>query len=226
MGDMLHLRAGDGHDFQCYLATPPAGPKAGLIILQEVFGITDHIRRVADRYAGQGYTAIAPSLFDRIEPGIVLDYAEVERGRDIMLRLDRQETLLDIAATLEHVKTAGRIGAIGYCWGGAIADLAACELGIDAAVSYYGRAIIDWLDLSPQCPVLYHFGGTDPLIPMDTVERIQSARPGQVFHIYPDAGHGFNCDERHDYHPASASLALERTQQFLERHLQEQANET
>ncbi len=225
MGETVHVRASDGHDFCCYLATPRERPRAGLVILQEVFGITDHIRSVTDAYADLGYSTIAPGLFDRIEPGIVLDYADVERGRDIMLQLDRHEILRDIAAAMQRIKEAGPIGAIGYCWGGAIADLAACELAIGAAVSYYGRAMVDWLELVPQCPVLYHFGEIDPLIPISTVETIQSSRPGHIFHIYPGAGHGFNCDERDDYHPESASLALERTLRFLETHLQRQSDE-
>ena len=113
------------------------------------------------------------------------------------------------------MRTAGKVGAIGYCWGGALADLAACSCEIDAAVSYYGRHTATWLELKPKCPVLYHFGALDPLIPPDVVATIRTGRPDGVFHVYADAGHGFNCDERHEYHAPSAELAFERTMAFL-----------
>lgn len=219
MGDMIDVRAGDGQPLKAYLATPDGAPKAGMLILQEVFGITDHIKRVTDGYAADGYLAIAPSLFDRVAPGVVLDYTEVERGREIMMRLDREQTILDMAAAIDQAQRAGAVGAVGYCWGGAMADLAACRLPVTAAVSYYGRATVEWLDLSPACPVLYHFGADDPLIPPEMVAQIRTARPDGAFHIYEDAGHGFNCDDRPDYRPDSAQLARERTLAFFDEYL-------
>lgn len=215
MGKDTQLTAVDGHVLAAYLATPAGKPRAGLVVIQEVFGLTGHVRRVTDNFAAQGYLAIAPALFDRVAPGITLDYADVERGRDTMLKLDFDQTLLDIDAAVAEVRRAGRVAAVGYCWGGAMADLAACRLELDAAVSYYGGRITDWLDLQPKCPVLYHFGGKDRLVPQENVERIRAARPDGIFHIYPDAGHGFNCDERADFEPASARKALERTLAFL-----------
>ena len=215
MGEMIKLKATDGHELDAYRSAPEGTPRGGIIILQEIFGLTDHIRSVVDQYAGNGFLTLAPSLFDRIRPGIVLDYGDVERGRELMMTLDRDDLVADMSAAADAVRAAGKVAAIGYCWGGAMADLAACRVGVDAAVSYYGRAIVDWLDEQPQCPVLYHYGALDPLIPPEMVEQISAGRPGHQYFVYDDAGHGFNCDGRDDYRPESAALALERTLAFL-----------
>ncbi|MGI9344545.1 MAG: dienelactone hydrolase family protein, partial [Gammaproteobacteria bacterium] len=154
MGDWIALTADDGHELKAYRSEPPGTPKGGVVILQEIFGITGHIQRVADQYAAAGYVAIAPSLFDRIRPDIVLDYADVEEARGIMMSLDREKVPADIAAAIAAARaiartaagSAGKVAAIGYCWGGAMADFAACRTDVDAAVSYYGRATVEWLD--------------------------------------------------------------------------------
>lgn len=221
MGDMISLTTADGHSMIAYQARPEGEPRAGIVVLQEIFGITDHIRRVTDQYADHGFLAIAPSLFDRIRPGITLDYADVEEARELMMTLDRDCVVADMAAAADAVRIAGKVAAIGYCWGGAMADLAACRIDIDAAVSYYGRATAEWLDERPKCPVIYHYGAEDPLIPPELVEQISYGRPGMESYVYEDAGHGFNCDERADYRPESAALALDRTLSFLNRHLAE-----
>lgn len=219
MGNHIRLNASDGHEPGAWLAAPADTPRAGLVVLQEIFGVTGHIRAVADGFAAAGYLAIAPALFDRAEPGAVLDYGEMTRGRDIMLKLDLDDVVRDIAAAIARVGVAGKVGVIGYCWGGALADLAACRLPVDAAVSYYGGRTASWLDEQPSCPVQYHFGGQDPLIPPEMVEQIRAGRPAGEFHVYPEAGHGFNCNERSSFHPQSAGLALERSLAFLARHL-------
>jgi len=215
MSDMITLQTSDDHTLGAYLATPEGTPRGGIVILQEIFGITDHIKRVADSYAEQGYLVIAPSLFDRIRPGIVLSYSDVEDARDIMTRLDRDQVVEDMRAAADAVRAGGKVAAIGYCWGGSLADLAACRIGVDAAVSYYGRMTVEWLNEQPQCPVMYHYGADDFLIPPELVEQISTGRPGQQSFVYEGAGHGFNCDEREDYRPDSAALALERTLTFL-----------
>jgi carboxymethylenebutenolidase len=219
MGEELRLTTADGHVLGAYQASPVGKPRGGLLVLQEVFGVTEHIKRVTDGFAEQGYLAIAPALFDRVKPGITLPYTEVERGRDIMLQLDLDASVQDIAAAAAALEGAGKLAAVGYCWGGAMADLAACRLKLDAAVSYYGGRISSWLELKPTCPVMYHFGGQDPLIPADLVDQIRAGRPDGVFHIYPNAGHGFNCDERADFAPESAAAALQRTLAFLDENL-------
>ncbi|UCG71257.1 MAG: dienelactone hydrolase family protein [Chromatiales bacterium] len=215
MGENIQLTAADGHRFDAYQATPDGNPRGGLVVIQEVFGLTDHIKRVTDRFAEAGYLAIAPALFDRVSPGIILSYDAVEEGRDVMLKLDLDESLQDIAAAAEAARTDGKVAAVGYCWGGAMADLAACRLALNGAAAYYGGRLTSWLDLHPQCPVLYHFGGNDALIPMTTLQQIRAGRPEGIMYLYPEAGHGFNCEDRADFHPDSAGQALDRTLTFL-----------
>ncbi len=219
MGSDIQLTAADGHQLEAYRADPPGEARGGLVVIQEIFGVTDHIQRVADGYAAEGYRVIAPAMFDRIEPGIRLDYSDVEQGRDSMLQLDQDEAVLDMDAAVAALQDSGKVAVVGYCWGGAMADLAACELDIAAAVSYYGGRITSWLDLEPGCPVMYHFGAQDPLIPPEVVAQIREARPEGEFHVYSEAGHGFNCDERPDFKPESAALALERSLAFFAQHL-------
>ncbi len=217
----------DGHKMGGYLARPEGTPKAGIIVLQEIFGVTGHIRRVTEGFAEQGYLALAPALFDRLESGIELEYSAVETGLKLMQKLKLDDVVQDLNATVavlrrELAETPGagsKVGAVGYCWGGSIADLAACRADINAAVSYYGRATVGWLNEQPRCPVLYHFGALDPLIPAQLVEQITAGRPGQTVHIYAEAGHGFNCNDRHEFHAPSAELALQRTLEFFSRHL-------
>ena len=216
MGRMIDLQAADGFELEAYRAKPEGKPRGGIVILQEIFGITDHIKRVANGYADHGYLVIVPSLFDRIRPGIVLSYGDVEEGRETMMQLDRDQVVADMQAAADAARAGGKVAAIGYCWGGSMADLAACRCGVDAAVSYYGRMTVEWLDEQPKCPVMYHYGADDFLIPPELVEEISSGRPGHDAFVYENAGHGFNCDERDDdYRPDSAALALERTLTFL-----------
>lgn len=222
-GAWIRLKASDGHEFAAWRSGDGGRPKAGLVILQEIFGVNGHIRRVTDRFASMGYLAIAPALFDRVRPDVQLGYDQLEEGRGLMQRLELDDVVRDVEgaidAAAEGTAGAGSVGVVGYCWGGAIADLAACRTAASAAVAYYGRANVNWLEEKPQCPVLYHFGALDPLIPPDVVAKIRAGRPGHEVHVYPEAGHGFNCDERHEFHAPSAALALERTLRFLDRHL-------
>jgi carboxymethylenebutenolidase len=219
MGETIRLRATDGHELDGWLARPAGSPRGGLVVLQEIFGVNGHIRRVTESFAAEGYLALAPALFDRVRPGAELGYDDLATGRELMGALARADIVRDMSAAVAALAGAGRVGAIGYCWGGALADLAACECAIQAAVSYYGRHTATWLELRPKCPVLYHFGKLDPLIPPETVAAIRAGRPDGTFHVYEEAGHGFNCDERHEFHASSAALALERTLAFLRRHV-------
>jgi len=218
MGETVQLTAGDGHHFTAYRARPKAQPRGGIVILQEIFGVTRHIRDVVDQYAGHGYLSIAPAMFDRVEPGIELAYTEFPKGRDYAAALKLEQTLLDLHAAVQSAAEAGRTGVVGYCWGGTIAYLAACECPVAAAVSYYGGRITQYLDRKPRCPVMYHFGEHDKGIPLSTVAQVRAGHREGIFHTYP-AGHGFNCTERADYHPESARLALERTLKFLAEHV-------
>jgi carboxymethylenebutenolidase len=217
MGNFTTLMARDGHEYNAWLAAPPAAARGAVVICQEIFGVNQHIRAVADGYAAAGYVTIAPCLFDRVRRGIELGYGEkdVQEGRGYRLQIPKDKALLDIASSINVVKHAGRVAVVGYCWGGTLAYLAACELPIACAVSYYGGQIAkEHLGKSPRRPVMYHFGEKDPYIPPSDIEKIRAADPNGLFHVYP-ADHGFNCDERAAYDPPSAQAALERTLAFL-----------
>ena len=220
MGESISLTAGDGQRLGAYLARPAGTAKAGLVVCQEIFGVNFHIRDVADEFAAAGYLAIAPALFDRLEPGVELGYSEdeVARGRALRTALAYETVMLDVGAAAEEVRTAAGVGAIGYCWGGSLAWLAACRLPVAAAVGYYGGQIHEHRAETPKCPVLLHFGEHDTIIPNEHVAEIRALHPEVTIHTY-DAGHGFNCAPRDDYRPEAAALARERTLAFLAEHL-------
>lgn len=218
MGETVHLMAGDGHRFVAYRATPAGKPRGGIVIVQEIFGVTRHMRDVADQYAAQGYSTLVPSMFDRAERGVELAYTEIDKGRQYVGALKLDQTLLDLRTAVESASAGGRTAVVGYCWGGTFAYLAACEHPIACAVSYYGGRITQYLDRKPRCPVMYHFGERDKGIPLAAVEQIRAAQPEGIFHVYP-AGHGFNCTDRADYDPVSARLAFDRTLEFLSKHV-------
>lgn len=221
MADMLTLTADDGHKLAAYLAQPDGRPKGGLVVIQEIFGVNGHIRSVADDFAAQGYLAIAPALFDRVMPGIELGYSEddVTKGREVRGQVKNDDALLDIAVASEAVKSAGRIAAVGYCWGGTLAWLTATRLsGFSAVASYYGGGIGGFAAEHPHCPVILHFGEKDHAIPMSEVDAVRAAHPELPVHVYP-AGHGFNCDQRGSYEPKSAEIARERSLDFFRKHM-------
>jgi carboxymethylenebutenolidase len=217
MGEYTTLMARDGHEFNAWLAAPAGGPRGAVVIGQEIFGVNRHIRAVADDYAAAGYVTIAPCLFDRVRRGIELGYSpqESQEGRGYRIQIPLEKTLADLAACINVVRHAGRVAMIGYCWGGSLAYVAACELPVACAVVYYGGQIAkEHLGRTPKRPVMYHFGEKDPHIPPSDIDRIRAVDPGGIFHLYP-ADHGFNCDERAAYDAASAQLARERTLAFL-----------
>ena len=216
------LMARDGHEFDAWLAPATSTPRGAIVVLQEIFGVNAHIRAVADSFAAEGYVAIAPSLFDRVRREVELDYspASVEQGRGYVLQLTEQQILADLTACINVMKRNGPVGVVGYCWGGSIAYLAACELPVRAAVNYYGTRTVQMLDRKPRVPVQYHFGDKDASLPPASIEKIRAAHPDGDFHVYP-ADHGFNCDQRAAYDEASARLARERTLAFFAHHLAE-----
>lgn len=221
MSETLELTAGDGHRFDAYLARPAGTPRGALVVVQEIFGVNSHIRAVADGYAADGYLAIAPALFDRAERGVELGYEAADRQRGMALKnaVGNEAPLRDIAAAIGAVREAGRVGLVGYCWGGLLGWLAAAELeGLAAVVSYYGGGMQEQAARTPRCPVLAHFGEQDDHIPVDRVKAFAAAQPGVELHFYA-AGHGFNCDQRGSFDAASAALARERTLDFLRRHV-------
>jgi len=220
MGEWIDLKAADGHSFKAYKAVPAGTPLGKLVVIQEIFGVNDHIRSVCDDYAREGLVAVAPALFDRTEPGLELGYSadDVARGRAVRGKVSYDEALMDVAATLDHLGSPAAV--IGYCWGGSVAWLAASRLGdrVAAVVAYYGGDVPKLADEEPRCPVQLHFGREDQAIPLDGVQALQARHPDLPVFLYP-AGHGFNCDQRGSYHAESAKLARERSVAFLREQL-------
>jgi carboxymethylenebutenolidase len=220
MGEFTTIMARDGHEFQAYLAAPVGKSRGAIVVLQEIFGVNSHIRAVTDSFASEGYTAIAPSLFDRVRRGIQLGYGPEDRQEAIgtMQQLKTEDTLKDVGAAIAVVKNSGRVGVVGYCWGGRLAYLAACDLPVSCAVVYYGK-VVDLLEKKPKRPVMYHFGTLDKSIPVSDTDKIKAAHPEGVLYLYEAADHGFNCDQRQSYNPEAATLARQRTLGFLARYV-------
>ena len=220
--ETIQLRSADGFGFGVYQARPEGSPRGAVVVIQEIFGVNDHIRRVADGYAADGYLALAPQIFDRVEPSVELGYGESDMGRGIELafqKLDHAQTLLDLQATVDLAAGAGRVGVVGYCFGGLLAWRAACQVsGVAAAVCYYGGGIAREAELEPRCPVMMHFGERDAHIPISDVEKIRAAQPDASVFVYP-ADHGFNCDQRGSFDADSAALARRRTLEFFQTRL-------
>lgn len=226
MGNFVDVKAADGFLFPVYVAQPAAKPKGAVVVLQEIFGVNSHIRAVADGYAAQGYLALAPATFHRIKPGVDLGYSPDDMGAGMALKaaveaLPAPGVMQDIQAAINHASAAGKVGVVGYCWGGLLTWRAACALsGISAAVPYYGGGMTADAESArqPKCPVLAHFGDQDHWIPLEGVEKFKQAQPGVDVQIY-QANHGFNCDQRGSYNAAAAKLARERTLVFFAQHL-------
>ncbi len=220
MGTTIDIETTDGHKLTGYRAEPPGTPRGALVVIQEIFGVNSHIRSVADGFAADGYVALAPALFNRVDHGIELGYSSehVDKGREIRAKIDYDDAVRDMDAAVKAL--AGLpVGVVGYCWGGSLAWSAATRLDdVAAAVGYYGGLIPDMADETPRHPVMLHFGETDASIPLKGVEKVRAAHPDIPIYLYP-AGHGFNCDQRDSYDEASAKLARERTLAFFAEHL-------
>ena len=209
------LKAADGFSLGAYEARPDGHAKGGVVVIQEIFGVNRHIRRVADGYAQAGYVAIAPQIFDRVERNVELGYTaqpDFDKGLRIAFQdLARADALADIQAAVDAASAHGKVGVVGYCFGGLLTWLSACELrNVAAACAYYGGGIAKELARAPRCPVMMHFGEHDKHIPMSDVETVRKAHPEVQVFTY-DADHGFNCDERGSWEPTSAKIARERT---------------
>jgi carboxymethylenebutenolidase len=223
MGSSIKLTAEDGHQWGAYVAESAGAALGAVAVVQEIFGVNQHIRSVADDYASQGFWAVAPALFDRVEPSLELGYnsTDASRGMKIANQIGMDNALKDVAAAIAHAGNAQRgrkVGVVGYCFGGTLAWLAATRLSPHAVVCYYGGRIAQYAAEVPRCPVMLHFGSKDPHIPSSEIEKIQRAHPELPIYLY-DAGHGFNCEQRKDYAPEAASLARQRTLEFFRKHL-------
>ncbi len=217
-GRMGEQTAADGARIAHYHVTPEdmdrgSRRRGALVLIQEIFGVTDHIKELCDSFAWEGFEVIAPALFDRQEPGFAVDYAveNIQRARVLADQVDWDGVTADVAASVALLADKGPVFVMGYCFGGTVSWVAAARVpGIAAASGYYGRLIVDFVDEAPQCPIILHFGTQDTSIPMETVQRIEMAHPTVPVYRY-DAGHGFNSDRRADYDPDCAALARERT---------------
>lgn len=228
MTHSMELTAADGFRFPVYEAQPNGPAREAVVVVQEIFGINAHIRAVADGYAAQGYLALAPSTFHRVEPGVEMGYTPEDITAGVALKalvesLPPPGVLQDLQATIDYAAQAvtGQVGVVGYCWGGLLTWRTACLLSnIAAAVPYYGggMTVASEIARSPKCPVLAHFASQDQSIPLEGVEALKQAHPDIALYIY-DASHGFNCDHRAAYNAPAAALAHERTLAFFERTL-------
>jgi carboxymethylenebutenolidase len=221
MGEFVTLTAADGHSLSAFKAEPAGTPKGGLVIVQEIFGVNDHIRSVVDRAAEEGYVAVAPALFDRIEPGIDLGYNEdtMKQGLGYRGQLSWDDAINDVNAAVEEAKAGGKVGVVGFCFGGSVAWVAADQSSVQAAAGWYGGQIHQEIARQPKCPVQLHFGTEDFSIPNEAIEEIKAAHSDVPVYVYDGAGHGFNCDDRGSFHEGAAKLAWERTFQFFGEHL-------
>lgn len=226
MGGIRELRSQDGHAFSAYEARPEGESTAGIVVIQEIFGVNEHIRSVVDGYAQEGYCVIAPAIFDRVKRGVELGYDEAGMGAGMQLAfqdLQLDHALQDIHTAINAVaefSPGGKVGVVGYCFGGLLTWLSACDLqGVTCASSYYGGGVSGARHKQASCPVMMHFGELDAHIPLSDVEAVREAQPDVQIFVYQDADHGFNCDARGSYQAESAQLARRRTLDFFAEHL-------
>jgi len=226
MGQITQLKPADGQPIPAYVAEPKGQPKGGIVVIQEIFGVNSHIRSVADGYAAEGYLAVAPAIFHRVKPEVDLGYAEEDMSAGMALKaateaLPAPGVMQDIQAAIQLASQAGKVGIVGYCYGGLLTWRSAAQLeGLSAAVPYYGGGVTtpDEIARKPRCPVLAHFGDQDKWISLESVEAFRKAHPEVEVHVY-HANHGFNCDQRGSHDAEAAKLARERTLAFFAQHV-------
>jgi carboxymethylenebutenolidase len=222
MSKVVKLQASDGHELDAYVAQPEGKPRAGLVVVQEIFGVNQHIRSVADRFAREGFYAVAPALFDRVERNVDWGYdgESAKKGMAIVQKIGIDNALKDVDAALQYAskETGKPAGVVGFCYGGTLAWLSATRLAPAAAVGYYGGNIGSFAQENPRVPVMLHFGKKDDHIPATEVAKVQTAHPEVEIYWY-DAGHGFNCDMRPSYNEIASKEAMVRTLAFFRKHL-------
>lgn len=221
MGHWIELKPGGAGPIRAWRADPEGAPRGGIVVIQEIFGVNAHIRAVTDCFAVDGYLAIAPAVFEHVEKGFDVGYDPDSRTRGMAVvgKIDREQTMRDVAAAIGVASEGGKVGIVGYCFGGSIAWAAACTLpGFSAAVGYYGGLIIAMKDMKPRVPTMLHFGEKDEHIPLAGVREVAALHPDVAIHTYL-AGHGFNCDHRESYDAQSAALAWTRTLEFFRKQL-------
>ena len=222
MGSMIELQAADGHKLAAYRAEPAGKARGAVVVIQEIFGVNSHIKGVADGYARDGWLVIAPAMFDRAQRGYDTGYTqpEIQAGIAVMQKLDWKQTLLDVDAAIAEAKQAGKVGIVGYCWGGTVAWVAAARTaGLACAAPYYGGGMPGFITDKPKVPTMCHFGELDQSPTLEQSKAIAKAHPEITAHFYAGAGHGFNCDQRGSYNAEASKLARQRTVEFFRKHL-------
>lgn len=220
----ISLTAADGHELAAYVAEPSTAPAAGIVVIQEIFGVNPHIQEDTDRFAAAGYLAVAPHMFDRVKRGVSIGYTAetIAEGREHAMALQPAGIAADVSAAIAYLRTRGvtKVGIVGYCFGGTVSAMAAANLDVDAAVSYYGGGVGDLVKggMAPKVPTICHFGMKDVWIPADVVNAVEAAWPDAKVYRY-DANHGFHCDHRADFDQASSDVAQERTLAFFAQNL-------
>ena len=221
MGKMIELTASDGHKLAAYRADPAGKPRGAIVVIQEIFGVNSHIKQVADGYAADGYVAIAPAMFDRVQRNFDVGYSpeDIAKGREVRGKVTNDMAMKDAEAAVKAVANVGKVGIVGYCWGGLVTWLAAAKIpGLAAAAPYYGGGILDNAELEPKVPLMGHFGERDQHIPVDGVKKLAAKHSKHQIFIYA-ADHGFNCDHRGSYDAPAAKQARERTLAFFRKHV-------
>ena len=221
MGKIIELTASDGHKLAAYRADPAGKPRGGIVVIQEIFGVNSHVKSVADGFAADGYLAIAPAMFDRAQKNVDLGYSpqDIEKGRDIRAKITTDMAMKDSEAAVKAAAAAGKVGIVGYCWGGFVVWMAAAQVpGLACAVPYYGGGILDQADLQPKVPLMGHFGDKDAHIPVEGVKKLAEKHKKHQIFIYA-ADHGFNCDQRGSYNALAAKQARSRTLEFFRKHV-------
>ena len=222
---MIELTAGDGHTFSAYRAEPDGTPKGAVVVVQDCFGINPHLRKLADEFAAKGYLAIVPALFDAVKTDVALGYDDsgLAEGKELMAQVGTERAIGDIQQAVDAVRSAGKVGIVGYGWGGYLAYVSANRVnGVACTVGYYGDGIVADYREKRRVPTLLHFGENDPLIPCEEVSQFRAHRPDVSAFSYPGAAHAFNCDDRDSYHDEAAKQALERTLTWISQYVEGQ----
>lgn len=222
MGETIGLKSAAG-TISAWLAAPKGTPRGGIVVIQEIFGVNHHIKAVTDKFAEQGYIALAPAFFDHIKKNVELGYTPdtIAEGRGYVMQPGfTDKAVQDVDAAIAELKKRGakKVGVTGYCWGGTISWLAATRLKPDAVSGYYGGGIHGAKNEKPTVPTQLHFGDKDMHIPMAHVNEIRKLHPDVAVYDYP-ADHGFHCDERGSYDAAASKQAMARTMEFFKKHV-------
>jgi carboxymethylenebutenolidase len=222
MGKFIELKAADGHKLAAYVSEPSGKARGGVVVIPEIFGVNSHIQQTTDGFAADGFLAVSPAMFDRVQRNYDTGYSqpEIQAGVAIMQKLDWKQAILDVEAAISEARRAGKVGIVGYCFGGTVSWVAAAQArGLACAVPYYGGGMPGFINEKPKVPTLCHFGEQDQSPTLAQAKEIAARHPEITAHFYAGAGHGFNCDQRGSWNAEAARLARSRTVEFFSKHL-------